>query len=52
MRYKVIGFAVWQGGKWYLRRRVRNSSRKLAIAGLTTAVGVGVLVAQRQIRGD
>ena len=22
MGYKLLGFIVWQGGKWYLRRRV------------------------------
>ena len=40
MGYKVLGFAVWRGGKWYLRRRFPRAGRNLAIAG-----GVGVLVA-------
>ena len=34
--YRVIGFVVWQGGKWYLRKRVR-SARKLAIGGVAVA---------------
>jgi hypothetical protein len=48
MGYKVLGFAVWQGSKWYLRRRTRGAKRKVAIAGITVAVGLGVLAAQRQ----
>ncbi|HEY4917168.1 MAG TPA: hypothetical protein VIH92_09670 [Solirubrobacteraceae bacterium] len=35
-RYKLVGFVVWQGGKWYLRKRVR-SARKLAIGGVAVA---------------
>ena len=35
-RYKLLGFVVWQGGKWYLRKRVR-SVRKLAVGGLAVA---------------
>jgi hypothetical protein len=48
MGYKVLGFAVWQGGKWYLRRRMRGTRRKLAVAALSVAVGAGVLAAARQ----
>jgi hypothetical protein len=31
--YRLLGFAVWNGGKWYLRRRL-PSPRKVAIGGL------------------
>jgi hypothetical protein len=51
MGYKLLGFAVWQGSKWYLRRRARGARRKVAIAGIAgiaVAVGLGVLAAQRQ----
>jgi hypothetical protein len=40
-RYKLVGFVVWQGGKWYLRKRVR-SARKLAVG---TVAAVGTLTA-------
>jgi hypothetical protein len=33
--YKLIGFAVWNGGKWYLRRRV--AVRRLALKGAAAA---------------
>jgi len=48
MGYKLLGFVVWQGGKWYLRRRVPDARRKVAIAGLSVAVAAGVIIAGRQ----
>ncbi|MGI8505391.1 MAG: hypothetical protein ACR2MK_01055 [Solirubrobacteraceae bacterium] len=52
MAYKLLGYAVWQSGKWYLRRRMQGTRRKAAIAGLSAAVLVGVLVAGRQASGS
>ena len=50
MGYKLLGYAVWQGGKWYLRRR--DVPRKAALAGLAGAVlAGGLVVAQRRIAG-
>jgi hypothetical protein len=42
MGYKVLGYAVWNGGKWYLGRRYGHlvPSRKVALAGLA-AIAVG-----------
>jgi len=48
MGYKLLGFAVWQGSKWYLRRRVSGLRAKAAIAGVGAVVVAGVLVAGRQ----
>jgi hypothetical protein len=36
-RYRLLGYLVWQGGKWYLRRRL-PSGRTFA-AGALIAVG-------------
>jgi hypothetical protein len=52
MGYKLLGFAVWQGGKWYIRRRFSGTRRKLVIAGLSGLVLAGVLAAQRQAGSD
>jgi len=42
MGYKILGFAVWHGAKWYVRRRLGVfGSRKALAAG---AVGAGVVV--------
>jgi hypothetical protein len=35
-RYKLLGFVVWQGGKWYLRKRVRFA-HKIAVGGVAVA---------------
>jgi hypothetical protein len=48
--YKVLGYLLWKGGKWYLRRRL-PPARTLALGGLaaagaTTAI---VLLARRAI---
>ncbi len=50
MGYKLLGFAVWQAGKWYVRRRFGDVRLRLAIAGgaaVVTAIGVAA-AAQRQ----
>ncbi len=52
MGYKLLGFAVWQGSKWYMRRRFTGLRRKVAIAGLSAMVVAGVVAAGRQATGD
>ena len=50
MGYKLLGYVVWQGGKWYARRRLRNMQRQLVITGaaaLVAAAGVAVFSARR-----
>jgi hypothetical protein len=46
--YRALGFVVWQGGRWYLRRRLPSRRRVLA-RGLVAAavVGAGVLLFRR-----
>ena len=54
MGYKVLGYAVWQGGKWYLRRRFPHARRNLAIAGvagLLVAGGAAAFAVQRRANG-
>jgi MYXO-CTERM domain-containing protein len=46
--YQALGFAVWKGAKWYLRRRYGDKPRKLAAAGLAALGLAGALVAQRR----
>jgi hypothetical protein len=48
MGYKILGFAVWQGSKWYLRRRMSGAKAKAAIAGVGVALLAGAAVASRQ----
>jgi hypothetical protein len=46
MLYKALGYAVWNGGKFYLRRRVNSvdTTRKIAAAGVV-ALAVGSIIA-------
>jgi hypothetical protein len=48
MGYKLLGFAVWQGGKWYVRRRMSATRAKLAIGAVGVAAVAGFVVAGRQ----
>jgi len=49
MGYKILGFLVWQGGKWYVRRRLEGARRGLALTGLAALLAAGALVvAQRR----
>ena len=44
MGYKLLGFVVWKGAKWYLGRRVGPHARaKAALAGGALALGAGAL---------
>jgi hypothetical protein len=42
--YRLLGFTVWQGGKWYLRRRL-PSPRRLLVAALLAGAGATALAA-------
>jgi hypothetical protein len=48
MGYKFLGYAVWHGGKWYLRRRYGDGLRKLGAAGILALAIAGAVIAQRQ----
>jgi hypothetical protein len=49
--YKLLGYTVWRGGKWYLSRRL-PSPRSLALSGLAAAGALGaVAVIGRRVAG-
>jgi hypothetical protein len=53
MGYKVLGYAVWQGAKWYLRRRTPAGPPKLALIGVAgVALAGGIVVAQRRFANN
>jgi hypothetical protein len=44
MGYKLLGFAVWRGAKWYLARRVGpHPRRKAAVAGGVLALSAAAV---------
>jgi hypothetical protein len=46
--YKLLGFIVWRGGKWYAARKL-PTGRIAAVAALGTlsAIGAATLIARR-----
>jgi len=50
MGYKVLGYVIWRGVTWYVRRRAREARRGVAISGVVALVLaglVGAVVRQR-----
>jgi hypothetical protein len=52
--YKLLGYAVWHGGKWYVRRRYLDrlpSARMAAVTGLAAlaATAAAVTLARRAL---
>jgi hypothetical protein len=46
--YKLLGYVVWHGGKWYLRRRLPSFARSAAVGVATLCVaGAAVAIARR-----
>jgi hypothetical protein len=55
MGYKLLGFVVWKGAKWYLGRRVAPKPKaKVAIAGgaLALTATAALAVALKRGAGD
>jgi hypothetical protein len=47
--YRILGYAVWRGGKWYLRQRV-PAARKIALStvGAGAVLCAAVMIARRR----
>jgi hypothetical protein len=55
MGYKILGFVVWQGARWYARRRVSQMlpSRRVATAAfVVSAVATVAVVTATKQRGS
>ena len=53
--YKVLGFVVWKGGVWYLKRRYGTAGRRVgagALALTAVALAGAIAVAQRRNGGS
>jgi hypothetical protein len=49
--YRVLGFAVWHGARWYLRRRLPSRGKLLGgglLAG--TSLAAAAILAARAVR--
>jgi hypothetical protein len=46
--YKLLGFIVWRGGKWYAGRKLPSARVAAAAAlGTVSAVGAAAFIARR-----
>ncbi len=51
-RYEILGYGVWHGAKWYVRRRL-PSTRVLALAGVGALVSLaGAVALARRMNGS
>jgi hypothetical protein len=47
--YKALGFAVWRGGMWYLRRRYGFAKRAgMGLLAASAVAAVSALAARRR----
>jgi hypothetical protein len=47
--YKALGFVVWRGGMWYLRRRYGLAKRvSTGLVAASAVAAAGALVARRR----
>jgi hypothetical protein len=44
MGYKILGYAVWHGAKWYIKGRFALLASRKALAAGAVGAGVAVLV--------
>ncbi len=52
MGYKLLGFIIWQGAKFYIRGRYPGAARKAAIVALAGGVIVGGVAVAHAARSD
>lgn len=53
MAYKFLGFVVWNGTKWYVRRKVDvGTGQKVALLTASAALLGGAVAAGRQLASD
>lgn len=48
MPYKFLGYAVWKGARWYLRRRYGVAPRRYGLAALAALAAAGTAMARRR----
>jgi hypothetical protein len=48
--YRLLGWTIWKGGKWYVRKRYGRfvPPRRLVVAGLTGALIAAIYATSRR----
>jgi hypothetical protein len=49
--YRLLGYVVWRGAKWYLRKRIPPPRTIALAAGGTAVAGGAVVVIARRLTG-
>ena len=53
MGYKILGMVVWNGVKWYARRKVDiGTGQKIALLTVSAILVGGAVAAGRQLASD
>jgi hypothetical protein len=53
MGYKLLGMVVWNGAKWYLRRKVDvGTGQKVAAVAVSAAMIAGAVAVGRHTASD
>jgi hypothetical protein len=50
--YQVLGFVVWKGAKWYLRRRYGEAPRKIAAVTAVALLLLALLLGGRRVASE
>jgi len=50
--YQALGFAVWKGARWYLRRRYGEAPRRIAAATAVVLVLLALLLGGRRLTSE
>jgi hypothetical protein len=51
--YKILGYAVWNGGKWYVKRRYTGGgAKRVAALGIIGAAVAALVVAGSRRSGS
>jgi hypothetical protein len=54
MGYKLLGYVVWQGGRWYVRRRLPGAPPRAVVAATAAGglmIACGLAAAHRRASG-
>jgi hypothetical protein len=50
-RYRMLGYVVWQGGRWYLRKRLPGARRAALVSVAATGGLIGATLLAKRLSG-
>jgi len=49
--YKLLGYVVWRGAKWYLRQRLPSPRKIALVAGASISAAAAAAVIAKRVGG-